>query len=89
MPVGKSKEVFDQRGGTGLSTRGITFQNNRFQSFGSGINRRGQAGRSCANDSQIGQNFGLIFVGERPKQAGFACATSRNEGLAQAARRPE
>ena len=49
-PGWETKKVLDQRGGTSLAARGITFQHNCAQSFGGGINGCGKAGRTCADD---------------------------------------
>ena len=54
-----------------MSARRITLHNDRLQSLGCGIHRRGQAGRSSANDCQVAQDFGFILFRERPQQTGF------------------
>ncbi len=56
-----------------MSAWRITFQDHRFQAFGSGINRGGEAGWTSANDSEIAGNLSLILVHQSPEKPGDLC----------------
>src|SRR5205823_693084 len=57
----ETKKVFDQRGGTGLTARRVTFQNDGVQTFGGGVNGRSQSGRTSTDDRQISHDFGFVL----------------------------
>src|SRR4029077_8454820 len=61
----KSKEVFDKRGRSRLTTGRIPLQDNGVQSFRSGINCRSQSGRTGTDNCNVGENLGFIFRPER------------------------
>src|SRR5207249_3712103 len=65
------KEVFDQGGGAGLAAGRITFQYHCAQSFGSGVNGCGKAGRTCTDNRQVRHNFAFVRESERTKQTGL------------------
>src|SRR6266567_3067297 len=64
----ETKKVFDQRGGTSLAARSVTFQNDRAQSLGGGVNCRGKTGRTRTDDCQVRHDFVFILERERTKQ---------------------
>src|SRR5207245_11465778 len=72
-PGRETKKVFDQRRGAGLAAWRVTFQNDRVQSFGTGVNRSGQSGRTCTDDRQVGFNFVFFLESERTQQTGDLC----------------
>src|SRR5208337_2098790 len=69
---GKAEKVLDQRGGSGLSTRRVAFQNHSFEPFGGGINRGGKAGRPRPDDGEIAGDLALLLTRQRPEQPGDA-----------------
>ena len=46
----------------------VTFQHDCFQSFGGGVNGRGETGRTCTDDRQVRHNLAFILEREWTKQ---------------------
>ena len=52
-----------------MSAGSITFQNDGFEALRGGINRRCQAGRTCADNNEIALNFALILASRIAEKA--------------------
>src|SRR5260370_26112661 len=65
---GKAEKVLDQRRRSGLSTRRVALHNYSFESFGGGINRGGETGRTRPDDGEIASDFALLLARQRPEQ---------------------